>query len=208
MSTIKELNLGEHNKYKSNPLNSIIAYFKTDSFRDRVTLNQLFESVFEEKLNDFKVKDLFQSAQELAEIIELRTNGIKKCQVKIDKGEDGIDSAALFFNIEKKPIYFNYDQYGYITRKNQLNYYVKFAKFNESGPERFRKIMDDFQKAEILKNVKIGNSFAFDKWATHKYVTFEFQPIEKRIFGREINNMIKIGKKNMPILQSGISPVV
>jgi hypothetical protein len=38
--------------------------------------------------------------------------------VKIDKGEDGIDSAALFFNIEKKPIYFNYDQYGYITRKN------------------------------------------------------------------------------------------
>ena len=79
MSSTKELNLGEHNKYKSNPLNSIIAYFKTDSIRDRIALNDMFEQVFAEKLNEFKVKDLFQSAQELAELIELRTNGIKKC---------------------------------------------------------------------------------------------------------------------------------
>ena len=70
MSTSKELNLGDHNKYKANPLNSIIAYFKTDSLRDRQTLNEMFESAFHEKILEFKVKDLFETAQELAEQIE------------------------------------------------------------------------------------------------------------------------------------------
>ena len=77
-----------------------------------------------------KVKHLFQSAQDLTKLIELRTNGIKKCTIKFDKGDYGTDSAAMLINLEKKSCYFNYEMFGYFTRKNVINYQIKMDKYD------------------------------------------------------------------------------
>jgi hypothetical protein len=49
----------------------------------------------------------------MAEVIEERTNGMRKCTVRIDKGA-GPDTANVYFDLIKRPWYFSYNQFGYI----------------------------------------------------------------------------------------------
>lgn len=59
-------------------------------------------------------------------MIDLRTNGMKKVQIKIDKG-DGIDTANVYFAFAKKPMYFNYELFGYLHRKNRVDFNATIA---------------------------------------------------------------------------------
>jgi len=46
---------------------------------------------------------------------------------RLDKGESGVDTAAMYFGFERKPIYFNYEIMGYFHRKNRLDYNFKLV---------------------------------------------------------------------------------
>jgi hypothetical protein len=126
--------------------------------------------VIEDKQQEMKVKHLFQSAQDLAKLIELRTNGLSKCTIKFDKGDHGTDSAAMYLNVEKKPCYFNHEMFGYFTRKNILNYQLKMDNYDKllptRSPETFKDLMKKLHDSNYFKATYLGYQFKYDKWAS------------------------------------------
>ena len=89
----------------------------------------MFNSIFDDKKEDLKVNDLLNATKEMAEIIDSRTNGMKKLSVKIDKGTE-VDTAKIYFNLAKKPCYFNHELFGYLHRKNRLDFHYKIREYN------------------------------------------------------------------------------
>ena len=106
-------------------------------------------------------------------MIDLRTNSIRSCKIKIDKG-DGPDSVNSFWNFEIKPYYLNYELFGYLHRKNRLDYNLKITKYdklihfkNDKNLiakvsfffyEFFSKINFFIRLLKILKRTKIWNT--------------------------------------------------
>jgi len=76
-----------------------------------------------------KVEHLLNATKEMAELVEGRTNGLDKMRIKIDKG-DSIDTAYIYFEFTKKPLYFNYEIFGYLHRKNRIDFSYKLTKYN------------------------------------------------------------------------------
>jgi hypothetical protein len=66
--------------------------------------------------------------------------------VRFGKGE-GTDSAVMHWNFEQKPMYFNYELFGYLHRKNRLDYNLKINRFDSLKTKDFKfmnKLLDDF----------------------------------------------------------------
>ena len=144
-------------KYKENPLRAISTTFDTESQKDRETLNSLFAMVVEDKMEEMRVKHLFQSAQELTELIQIRANGIQQCSIKFSRGDEGLDSASMLIGIQKKPYYFNNEIFGYFSKKNTIDFHLKIAKIEIEK----LKDLEKYSKAQ-----RIGTQFKFDKWAS------------------------------------------
>ena len=119
-------------KYHSQNLNSIQCHFENcESQKDINVLNYLFFNVMDDKVkNGITVKTLLECTQELPQMIDLRTNSIESCNIKIDKGE-GPDSANSMWNFKLKPYYFNYELFGYLHRKNRLDYNLKITRYDQ-----------------------------------------------------------------------------
>jgi hypothetical protein len=49
--------------------------------------------------------------------------------VKIDKGEQ-INSANVYFIFEKRPLFFNYEVFGYLHRKNRIDLSMNLTKYD------------------------------------------------------------------------------
>lgn len=93
----------------------------------------------------------------MTQLIELRTNGIKKCTIKFEKGDEGPDTASMIIGIEKKACYLNHEMFGYFSKKNIVDYQVKVEKYE-------LKKLNDLDK--YLKATMVGNQFKFNKWAS------------------------------------------
>lgn len=100
----------------------------------------------------------------MAKILEQRVPGLKKCTIKLDKGDEGTDSAKLFIGVEKKPIYQSMKIFGYAYHKNTFDYNMKICKYNEILPKNVKALqklniyntMNKIHESEMLENTKIG----------------------------------------------------
>lgn len=86
-------------KYQDHELHEVISYFNVNSERDREVLNYFFHQFMQDKAQTMKVKDLVQASKEMAAMIEERAAGMKKVTVKMDKGEAGLNTAAMYFDL-------------------------------------------------------------------------------------------------------------
>ena len=122
----------------------------------------------EDKVKDLKVKNMMECAAELPSIITSRTNGVEKVQVRFGKG-DAIDSAIMHWNFHQKPMYFNYELFGYLHRKNRLDYNFKILNYDSLKMNKefkfINKWIEDFQNSKWHKSSTFGAAFKFDKWA-------------------------------------------
>lgn len=118
-------------------------------------------------------------------------------------GDQGTDSASMYFGIEKKPYYFNHELFGYFTRKNLLNYQVKIDQYNQilptRAPETFKDFMNKIHDSNYYKATMLGFCFKYDKWAQQRYFIQEFQPFKNKVYGRQITSFIKMSTQKMPI---------
>ena len=86
----------------------------------------------ENKIEHLKVKDLLEASKEMAAMIEERAIGMKKVTVKLDKGEAGVNTAAMYFDLQKQPYFSNFENYGYLHRRNRIEYTLKVMKYAET----------------------------------------------------------------------------
>ena len=166
-----EFEMGQNEKYKESLLNEIAPFFKVESQKDRELLNSLFFQIVQDKLEggeELKFKHLLSAVKEMSELIDFRTNGMRKCTVRIDKG-NGPDTANVYFDLAKAPWYFNYNQFGYIQKRNKLDFNFKLQTYNSLKFQKefkfFNEYFDQLQNSNYLECSKIGFAFNCDKWA-------------------------------------------
>ena len=85
----------------------------------------------------------------MAELVDSRTHGLKKMTVKIDKG-DKEDTAKVFFNLSKMPHYFNSEMFGYLHRKNRLDFNYKLSQYNHFKFKKEFKFVNEVSKANQI----------------------------------------------------------
>ena len=100
----------------------------------------------EDKIKELKVKSMMECAAELPSIINSRTNGVDKVHVRFGKGEVA-HTAVMHWNFKQKPMYINYELFGYLHRKNSLDYNLKINSYDALKSKNFKflnKMIDDF----------------------------------------------------------------
>lgn len=158
------LHLGDNKeKFKHNKIDGVTVLLEADSQQDRETLARMFALVLEDK-GELKVGGLIDSASELAQMLELRTNGLRSCTIKVDKG-DTLDSATITVSLDKKPFFFSNQTFGYISSRGQVDFFCKVGKGWSEVLKKYKTLHEQIQKLEesqYVSHCHIGAKFSGD----------------------------------------------
>jgi hypothetical protein len=118
--------------------------------------------------DEVTVKDLFESVKEMAKLIEMRGQGIKSCNFKFLKGEEGVDSAKIQISLEKEPLYSGAEVLGYISSKSSMHRFIKITDFTEGWPankyEFPKKLATQLKESNWFSKLIGGVRLNYEKW--------------------------------------------
>lgn len=107
--------------------------------------------------SEVKLGHLFIAAQDLARQVEQRACGIESCRFTFGRGDDGPDSAAVYIGLRKKPAFFNFEHYGYLSRPNCADFQYCIEAFDRLAlPEALNKLAKGIYDMDVLDSSAVG----------------------------------------------------